>query len=64
MKIFPTVLSLLVIGLQAHTPAQNPSPAQTPSAADRIAAIEAAQPSATTELGKLTIDELMKRFRD
>lgn len=56
MKNFPTVLSLLAIGLQA------PAPAQTPSAADRIAAIEGAQPSATTELGTLTIDELMKRF--
>jgi CubicO group peptidase (beta-lactamase class C family) len=49
-------LSLLMLVLPAAPQGQSRT------AAERIAAIEGAQPSATTELGKLTIDELMKRF--
>src|SRR5687768_14221563 len=50
-------LTLLAAG------SQTPAPPQTRTAADRIAAIEGAQPSEGTQgLGKLTIEELMKRF--
>jgi CubicO group peptidase (beta-lactamase class C family) len=49
-------LSLLLAGLQTA------SPTRPRTAAEQMAAVEGAQPSATTELGKLTIDELMKRF--
>ena len=51
-----TTLLAAVLVLQAAPPPQSRT------AAERAAAIEGAQPSATSELGKLTLDELMKRF--
>ena len=58
MRLRPLItLALLIVGLAA-----SPS-SQVRTAADRIAAIEAAQSSAgASGLGTLTIDELMKRF--
>ena len=51
-----TTIMAVVLVLQAAPPPQSRT------AAERAAAIEGAQPSATSELGKLTLDELMKRF--
>ena len=58
MRLRPLItLAVLLVGLAA-----SPS-SQTRTAAERIAAIEAAQSSAgASGLGTLTIDELMKRF--
>src|SRR5688500_15800257 len=53
--------ALIALSLLAGSPQPSTS-TQARTAADRIAAIEGAQPSATSELGKLTIEELMKRF--
>lgn len=56
MKIPLVALLLIAVGLQAAPPVQ------PRTATQQIAAIEGAQPNATTEPGTLTIEELMKRF--